>query len=191
MPIPSYGAAPISATFLGIRVMQVTFLVIILGLTGSFINEMVMASHEPSKEIVGALSITAITTLYSLVSISFYWANANLGLFVMAGADFLILIAFIVVSVSIGKPVSYLNCYNRTYAFPGDVLADLQANWNKEGSLLDLRFWSGMSKSNCFETKTIWGFSIALAILFATSSILLPTLHFKNKKAGSYVKSTV
>ena len=67
----------------------------------------------------------------------------------MTGADFLILIAWIVVSVSVGKPVSYLNCYHLPYTKNGDVLT--------------LENWSGMNKSNCFQTKAIWGFSIALA----------------------------
>jgi hypothetical protein len=80
----------------------------------------------------------------------------------MAAFDGLILIAFIVVSVSIGRPISYLNCYHRFDNFDGDVLKDLLANWNKAGSTLNLSFWSGMNKSNCFETKAIWGFCIAL-----------------------------
>jgi len=30
--------------------------------------------------------------------------------------------------------------------------------------------WAGASKSTCFEVKAVWGFSIALCILFAFSS---------------------
>lgn len=110
----------------------------------------------------------------------------------MAGFDFLILIAFIVVSVSVGKPVSYMNCY-----FPfdvqgqngttGQILPDVMSQLNKSG----LQAWVHLSKSNCFETKAIWGFSIALAILFATSALLLPTLHYKSKKATGGYKTTV
>jgi hypothetical protein len=106
---------------------------------------------------------TAIATLYTLVSIAFYWSIANLGLYVMAGADFLILIAFIVVSVTVGRPVSYLNCYHPPATKGGQILDDLMSNWNQPGSLLSLEDWSGLNKSNCFATKAIWGFSIALA----------------------------
>jgi len=189
MQIPSYGAAPISATFLAARVFQLMFLIVIIGLTANFINGMVMANHDPSQEIVGALTITAITTLYTLVSISFYWASAQMGLFVMAVADFFIFIAFVIVSVSVGRPVSNLNCYYRFQNLSGDVLTNLQDNWNKKGSTLNLQYWSGMNKSNCFETKAIWGFCIALTILYATTAILLPTLHFKQKKAGGFAKA--
>jgi hypothetical protein len=80
----------------------------------------------------------------------------------MAGLDAMIFVAFVVVSVSIGKPVSYLNCYHRFDNLNGDVLKGLFENWDKKGSTINLEFWSGMNKSNCFETKAIWGFCIAL-----------------------------
>jgi len=134
---------------------------------------------------------TSIATLYTIVSVAFYWAVANLGLFVMAGLDFFILIAFIVVSVEIGKPVSYMNCYY-PLEVPGQngttglILPDVISELGKTG----LEGWVHLSKSNCFETKAIWGFSIALAVLFATSAVLLPTLHYKNKKAMSGYKPT-
>jgi len=189
MQIPSYGAAPISATFLVCRGLQLMFLIIMIGLTSNFVNGMVMANHNPSREIVGALVITSLATLYTLVSISFYWASANIGMFVMAAFDFLIFIAFTVVSVSIGKPIAPLNCYYPFQSFGGDVLQNIQDNINKSGSMLSLQAWSGMTKSNCFETKAIWGFCIALTILYFTTAALLPTLHYKNKKSGGFVKT--
>jgi hypothetical protein len=63
MAIPSYGAAPLSATFLIVRVLQFISMVVILGLTGNFVNEMVMGDHEPSKEIVGTLSIVCVSRI--------------------------------------------------------------------------------------------------------------------------------
>jgi hypothetical protein len=60
MQIPSYGAAPISATFLAARTLQLIFLIVMIGLTANFVNGMVMANHNPSKEIVGALVIVRI-----------------------------------------------------------------------------------------------------------------------------------
>jgi hypothetical protein len=135
---------------------------------------------------------TSLATLYTLISVAFFWSNANMGLYIMAGIDFLILIAFIVVSVAVGKPVSYMNCY-----YPlevpgqnggtGQILTDVMSELGKSG----LEAWVHLSKSNCFETKAIWGFSIALAILFATSALLLPTLRYKNNKVLGGYKATV
>jgi hypothetical protein len=191
MAIPTYGAKPIALTFLGCRAFQLTFLIVIIGMAANFINAMVMDNHDPSREIVGALVITSIATLYTLVSISFFWAQAQMGMFVMAAVDFLIFIAFIVVSVTVGKPVASLNCYWRFENMDGEVLTGLQEVWNEKGSTVNLQFWSGMNKSNCFETKAIWGFCIALTILYSVTAILLPTLHMKNKKTGGFVKADV
>jgi len=194
MPIPTYGAAPLSTTFLCVRVMQVVSLIIILGLAGNSINQMAMQNFDPSREIVGTISIASIVTLYTLVSIAFYWSVANLGLFVMAAADALILVAFIVVSVVVGKPVSHVNCYNLSLAGPrvGMNLVDILAQVATTGSgNMPLGVWNSVSKANCFETKAIWGMAIALTVLYTTSMVLLPTLHFKNKKAGGYINTVV
>ncbi len=32
--------------------------------------------------------------------------------------------------------------------------------------------WAGASKTSCFEMKAVWGLSIALCVLFASSSVL-------------------
>ncbi|KAF2093828.1 hypothetical protein NA57DRAFT_27015, partial [Rhizodiscina lignyota] len=193
MQIPSYGAAPLSATFLMVRVMQVISMIVIIGITGNFINDIVMNMQEPPKEIVGALSVASIATLYTLVSIAFYWATANLGLFVMTAVDSLLLIAFIVVAVDFGKPVSYLNCYTihttsgdpLKYAFAVESsLKDAVSSSAGAGSM-PFSFFNLVThttQARCFETKAIWGLSIALCLLFTTSVALLPTLHFKNKK---------
>ena len=64
MPIPTYGAPPLSFTFLGVRVMQVMSLIIILGLAGNAINQMAMQNFDPSREIVGTISIVRPPSLH-------------------------------------------------------------------------------------------------------------------------------
>ena len=104
-----------------------------------------------------------------MVSVGYYWSYANLGLLVMTGIDSLLLIAFIVCAVTLGKPMSFLNCYvigksskdvdtQYAYAF---VSAAAQ-NLNTSGSSLDLRHWAGVTRTNCFQAKTVWGMAIAL-----------------------------
>lgn len=87
----------------------------------------------------------------------------------MSAVDSLLLIAFIVVAVTMGKPISFLNCYvigkadlateaASAYAFTMSVAQNL----NTIGSKLNLAHWAGTTKANCFQSKTIWGLSIAL-----------------------------
>jgi hypothetical protein len=87
----------------------------------------------------------------------------------MAGVDSLLLIAFIVCAVTLGKPMSYLNCY-----VIGKTSAELEAmnanafvtasiqNLNKNGAGLDIRHWAGVTQSNCFQAKAVWGLAITL-----------------------------
>jgi len=126
-----------------------------------------------------------------MISVGYYWSHANLGLLVMAGVDSLLLIAFVVCAVALGKPMSYLNCYiigksssevDAQYAYA--FVSATSQNLNKSGSKLDLRHWAGATRNNCFQAKTTWGMTIALCVLFTTSCVILPTLWYKNKKSA-------
>lgn len=156
---------------------------------------------------------TSIAALYCLLSIPFYWGPANVGLFVMTAIDSLLLLAFIVVAVTVGKPLSFLNCYlvkntsATTDALSAYNLVTSLSSQIRAGGKLNLLDWAHATRANCFETKTMWGLSIALwyvcsaavagvslwltehSILFTTSMVLLPTLFFKQRKAGGPPKS--
>ena len=105
----------------------------------------------------------------------------------MTAFDFFWLLAFIVIAVVLGKPLSYLQCNlvgdadsatNAANAFA--FTQSIGNNLNKPGNYYG---WAGATKKNCYETKAVWGTSIGLCILFAASSMLLPTLFMKAKKA--------
>ena len=80
--------------------------------------------------------------------------------------DSLLLIALIVVAVTVGEPLSYLNCQaigsadNMGSAY--DFTMSLGNSINQNGGQIDYSTWVGMTKPICFETKSIWGLSIAL-----------------------------
>jgi hypothetical protein len=107
----------------------------------------------------------------------------------MTAADFLLLLAFVIVSVVVGKPLSFLNCVliERKDDDARAAVAFTRAlaqNLGRAGSTLGLGDWAGSTRVNCYETKAIWGFAISLAILFTCSCAILPTLWVKAKKAG-------
>jgi hypothetical protein len=108
------------------------------------------------------LSQTCIAALYIMVSVGYYWSQANLGLLVMTGVDSLILIAFIVCAVTLGKPMSFLNCYviGKSSAEVNTFVTATVENLNKSTS--SLGHWAGVTRSNCFQAKTVWGMAIAL-----------------------------
>ena len=87
----------------------------------------------------------------------------------MAGIDGLLLLAFVIISVIFGKPLSFLNCMNVANATPEGNAAGVAAftqslatNMGKDGSTLGLWAWAGSTRVNCFETKAIWGLCISL-----------------------------
>lgn len=174
--------------FLLVRLLQAICMFIVIGITSNFVQMIVTTGVNPPQEFVGTLSVTCIATLYIMVSVGYYWSWANLGLLVMTGLDGLLLIAFIVCAVTLGKPLSFLNCYvidatpknadaASAYAF---VTATAQ-NLNQSGAG-GLGHWAGVTRTNCFQAKTVWGMAIALCVLFTTSCALLPTLWYKSKK---------
>lgn len=80
--------------------------------------------------------------------------------------DSLLLIALIVVAVTVGEPLTYLNCQaigtpsdaSNTYQFTSDLGSSLDQN----GSTIDYSTWIGTTMTTCLEMKAIWGLSIAL-----------------------------
>jgi hypothetical protein len=95
-------------------------------------------------------------------------AQANLGLFIMTAIDSLLLLAFIVVSVTLGKPLSLLNCFaiatadSKTDAAGAAYWLQSLVQNVKQGGSIGLYVWAGSTRLNCLETKAIWGLCIAL-----------------------------
>jgi hypothetical protein len=61
----------------------------------------------------------------------------------MTAIDSFLLLAFVVVSVTLGKPLSLVQNV-------------------KQGGSVGLYTWAGSTRLNCLETKAIWGLCIAL-----------------------------
>jgi len=107
----------------------------------------------------------------------------------MALLDFLLLIAFVVVSVVLGKPLSTLSCPVILTDDPSSLLQisdaydfteALSSNANQYAGF---SAWAGATRGNCFYSKAAWGMCIALTVLFASSVLVLPALFAKQKRA--------
>lgn len=105
--VPSHGV--LGLTFLACRALQFTCLVVVMGLTARFIQTMVEDMQAPPTPIVAALSITCLAVVYCILSIILYF-DSLLPYLAIAGLDGLFFIMLLVVSIVIGKPLSYLSC---------------------------------------------------------------------------------
>ncbi|KAK6583346.1 hypothetical protein PZA11_004422 [Diplocarpon coronariae] len=117
-------------------------LITIIGICSNFVNLMVNADQKPADVMVGTISVV----------------NATL------------LIAVIIVAVTVGKPLSYLDCA----ALPasGGNSLEFLTSVGKNMSKANYWVWAGANRTTCYEMKAVWGLSIALCILFAFSSVL-------------------
>lgn len=82
-------------------------------------------------------------------------------------ADGLALIGLVVVAVTVGKPLSYLDCYaiGKVSGSGSSALAlteSLTNSLDKDGGKIKYSNWIGTGKTTCLEMKSIWGLSIAL-----------------------------
>jgi len=167
MPGPQYGA--LGASFTVVRAMQAICLISIIGMTANFIAEMVASNQSPPHVLIGTLSVTCIAVIYTAISYILYF-DSLLPFLVSTALDSLLLIAVIVVAVTVGKPLSYLNCaaLPSSSGSTSSFLDSVGVNMSK----VNYWIWAGASKTTCFEMKAIWGLSIALCILFAFSGVV-------------------
>lgn len=67
MPVPAYGAAPLSKTFALVRVLEVLSMIIVVGIAANFVDDIVSSGIEPPKEVVGTLSVVCVPRLVTFV----------------------------------------------------------------------------------------------------------------------------
>ncbi|KAJ2974124.1 hypothetical protein NQ176_g6226 [Zarea fungicola] len=96
---PALGA--LGLTFTVMRAMQFVGLIIIIGLTSSFVSEIVASSYTVPAALIGTLVIACLAQVYVIISYILYW-DSLLPLLIGTAADFLCLIAGIVVACVVG-----------------------------------------------------------------------------------------
>ena len=104
--------------------------------------------------------------LYCAITVILFLDNL-LPYLINAAIDFLFLIALVVVSVVVGKPLSYLNCntignMNSNASSALSFASALSNSLANEGGKINYGNWIGTNKSTCLQMKSIWGLSIAL-----------------------------
>lgn len=177
---PALGA--LGVTYSAMRAMQAVCLIAMIGLSGNFISEVVNAGYHAPPPLVGALVIACLATLYVAINYILYW-DFMLPMLIAAGADACFLVMSIVVSVLVGRPVSYLACGR--YSDNGNTanfISSIFDNAKRVGS--NVFTWVDPDKAACYEVKAVWGLCIALCILFAFSATVSLCLWRRLKPSG-------
>lgn len=178
----------LGATFILSRYAQAASMIAIIGMTSNFIAEMIQASMVPSEVLVGTLSVVCIAALYCAITVILF-LDGLLPYLVNAIIDSLFLIALVVVSVVVGKPLSYLQCtiigdLNSSASSAMSFASALSNSLTNEGGNINYANWIGTNKSTCLQMKSIWGLSVALCILFFLSAVSTICL-WKRAKSGA------
>ncbi|GKZ26613.1 hypothetical protein AbraIFM66951_012069 [Aspergillus brasiliensis] len=180
----------LGATFVCARIIQLCSLIAIIGLTANFIAEIVSNGATPPAIFIGTITVTSIAVIYSFITAILFLDNI-LPFLISAILDTLLLIAVIVVSVIIGKPLSYLQCNklsgdgsgsgSSAYTFATHLSSYLE---DLSGGTVNYTAWIGASKSVCLEAKSIWGLCIAMCVMFFVSGVCGLVLWRQKKAAG-------
>ena len=106
-----------------------------------------------------------IAALYCAITVILY-LDGILPFLISTGIDACFLVTLVVVSIVVGKPLSYLNCTflgetSNATSSAYDFTSALGNSLNKSG-VVKYTDWIGTSKATCLEMKSIWGLSIAL-----------------------------
>ncbi|RMJ25455.1 hypothetical protein PHISP_03690 [Aspergillus sp. HF37] len=182
--LTTHGA--LGATFHLARLFEECSLIAIIGMTAKFISDIVSNDATPPSILIGTITVTCIAVIYCIIT-TILLLDDILPFLACACMDGLVLIALIVVSVIIGKPVSYLDCRALGGGAPSSTLAfttHLSSMLDGVGGKVEYENWIGASKAICLETKAIWGLCIALCILFFFSGITTAFLWRRKKAVG-------
>ncbi|SMR43624.1 unnamed protein product [Zymoseptoria tritici ST99CH_3D1] len=191
MTIPEYNAPPLARTFVLIRTLSILVLLAIVGITANFVSQIVASNISPPREIVATLTITSLATLYTLLTLPLFLSPASRSLLTMTVLDALLLLAFIALSVLLGRPLSFLSCYSISSSRSSTASAAAFAQALAADKPLDFGVWAEGSRATCWEVKIIWGLGIAESVLFAGSVVLLPVLWGKQRRGAGKGKGGV
>ncbi|KAG2413954.1 hypothetical protein HFD88_003145 [Aspergillus terreus] len=185
--MPKHGA--LGATFQIARLTQACCLITIIGLTANFIAEIVDNNAKPPGVFIGTITVTCIAVIYCIIT-AILFQDDILPCLPAAAADFLVLVAVIVVAVVIGKPLSYLKCDEIHDAATGagdsayTFATHLDSYLAHLGGEVKYDSLIAATKGVCLEAKSIWGLSIALCIMFFFTVVCCVCL-WRQKKAAA------
>ena len=119
---------------------------------------------------------TSIAVIYAFITTILFVDNI-LPFLATAILDTLILVAVIVVSVIIGKPLSYLQCNKIEDYATGDgssaytFATHLSSYLDDLSGTVDYTSWIGGTKAVCLEAKSIWGLCIAMWCVYISGPL--------------------
>ncbi|KAA8902461.1 hypothetical protein FN846DRAFT_780545 [Sphaerosporella brunnea] len=194
MPRPAHGA--LGLAFLSTRGLQTVCLLVAMSLSANLISQLINANLAAPSPLVGMLSVVCFAVLYCAITLLLYWDH-QLPLLPTAAIDTLFFVALMASAIVVGRPLSYLSC---TAAAPAPTVVADGNVYTITGRLLreraayaapvDYAQWvSAGEPGACMQVKAVWGFGIALTIMFVFSAALVGFIWRSMRGGGRAAKS--
>lgn len=134
-------------------------------------------SDATTKDPLIILTLTSLSTLYTLLSLPFFLSSATRGLLVMCFLDLLCLLFFSITSFILGRILHTpaLSCRAVANTWNSPTTGSGVGTWES---------WMLQSKLNCYVGKGAWGLAVGVAVCFAATVMVLPALFAKFKRGG-------
>ncbi|KAH8151896.1 uncharacterized protein LAJ45_03889 [Morchella importuna] len=170
--------------FLASRCLQLACLITTLGLSAHLIGAMADAMQQPSSALIGTLCISIFTLLYAIITLALYY-DAQLPAHYAAATDAVFLLALLVTTIVVGKPLAFLSCRAVGIFAENSAGAYVSVSNNvgfhaKRGDLylvpLEYAQWVVSSVGVCEMMKGVWAVGIVVTVLFAASAVCLVCL---------------
>lgn len=155
----------VGATFSLCRLFSVVSLIAVIGMTSNFVSSMIQAQLTPPNILITVLSVVCVATIYSTITFVLFLDNI-LPFLVTIAVDGSLVIVLLVISILLGKQLSYIDCYaigklnsegRGALSFAYALAQSVQA-----GTRIDFVTWSVVGQNTCLESKSIWGLCMAL-----------------------------
>lgn len=155
----------IGATFSLCRLFSIISLIAVIGMTSNFVSSMIQSQLTPPDVLVAILSIVCIATVYCTITFVLFLDNILPTLITLV-VDASLVVVLLVISIILGKKLSYIDCYaigNLNSEGRGALsFAYALGQSVQTGTRIDLVTWSVIGQGPCLESKSVWGLCMAL-----------------------------
>ncbi|KAG9248487.1 hypothetical protein BJ878DRAFT_538311 [Calycina marina] len=154
------GYGPLGMALFVVRILQNIALFIVVAITAWFISDIqVLGAQKTPGVLTGVLSVACVAWISIILTLLAYLNNRPWFLY-YAGLDAGIFIMIAVIAGLVGKPITSKDC--------STIIAPASAAPTIGTESYDA--WVVSSEHICFKMKSVWGFNIALVILFLFSA---------------------
>ncbi|KAK3393254.1 hypothetical protein B0H63DRAFT_14430 [Podospora didyma] len=164
---------PFSYTFIVIRLVTIISLIVITGITGNFVTQMVESGQGGSSTLNAILFFAIVAFLWAAASWHGY-SKRILPYRVTWIVDLVWIFPFAVIAMILNVGLSGISCADIAKGDDFTVVAPVNTPYGK--------MTLGKGSSGCFKLSAVWGLSSVVCISFAISAMMITLLFLGDRQ---------